>query len=243
MSELFASVFSTGEAIIQRIKETQQDAIERAAAYMGEAFLNHTKLFVSGSGHSHTFTEEMYGRAGGLAFVVPILTSELTMTDHPTKSSYIERLDGYASILGELYRIGAGDVVVIASNSGRNAYPVELALYAREHGATTIAITSVEHSSQTSSRAASGKKLMDVADVVIDTCGQLGDACLDVPGVATRMMPTSSIANAFIAQALSVLTAAYIARHGVEPPVFESLNADPTVNRNDEYYQKYTRLN
>lgn len=242
MSELFSSVFSAGEAIVERIKETQQDTIEQAAAHMGEAFLHHKKLFVSGSGHSHTFTEEMYGRAGGLAFVVPILTSELTMTDHPTKSSYIERLDGYASILGELYRIGAGDVVVIASNSGRNAYPVELALYARERGATTIAITSVEHSSQTSSRAASGKKLMDVADVVIDNCGQLGDACLDIPGVATRMMPTSSIANAFIAQALSVLTAAYIAQHGVEPPVFESLNADPTVNRNDEYYQKYTRL-
>ena len=242
MSELLASVFSTGEAIVKRIEETQGDAIELAATHMGEAFLNHKKLFVSGSGHSHTFTEEMYGRAGGLAFVVPILTTELTMTDHPTKSSYIERLDGYASILGELYHIGAGDVVVIASNSGRNAYPVELALYARERGATTIAITSVSHSSQTSSRAASGKKLMEVADVVIDNCGELGDACLDVPGVATRMMPTSSIANAFIAQALSVLTAAHIAQRGVEPPVFESLNADPTVNRNDEYYQMYTRL-
>lgn len=242
MGELLSSVFSTGEAIVGRIKETQRDVIERAAVYMGEAFLRHKKLFVSGSGHSHTFTEEMYGRAGGLAFVVPILTPELTMTDHPTKSSYIERLDGYASILGELYRIGTGDVVVVASNSGRNAYPVELALYAHEHGATTIAITSVAHSSRTSSRAASGKKLMDVADVVIDNCGQLGDACFDVPGVATPMMPTSSIANAFIAQALSVLTAAYIAQHGVEPPVFESLNADPTINRNDEYYQMYTRL-
>ena len=72
---------------------------------------------------SHTLCEEFYGRAGGLAFVVPIMTSELTMTEHPTKSSFLERLSGYAAILADLYDIEEGDVVLIASNSGRNAYP------------------------------------------------------------------------------------------------------------------------
>lgn len=91
-----------------------------------------TYLFVSGSGHSHTVCEEFYGRAGGLAFTVPILTNELTMTEHPTKSSYIEKLSGYAAILCELYHITKDDVLVIASNSGRNAYPVELAQCAKE---------------------------------------------------------------------------------------------------------------
>lgn len=242
MNDMYDAVFATGLDVVERIKQTQREAIDRAAHLVADAFCAGKTFYVSGSGHSHTLTEELYGRAGGLAFVVPILTSELTMTDHPTKSSYIERLDGYASILGELYRIDAGDTVLIASNSGRNAYPVELASYAKEHGATVIAITSVAHSSQTTSRAASGRKLMDVADVVIDNCGVLGDAGLEVPGVAPRMMPTSSIANAFIAQALSVLAASYIADQGIEPPVFESLNADPSINRNDEYYQRYTRL-
>lgn len=105
----------------------------------------------------------------------PILTTELTLNEHPTKSSFIERLSGYAEILAELYHIQADDVVLIASNSGRNAYPIELALEAKKRGAKVIGITSVAHSNATTSRHASGKHLLDIADVVIDNCGVPGD--------------------------------------------------------------------
>ena len=239
---MYDEVFDHGLAVVDAIRKTQREAIGQAAEMVAKAFVEGHRFLVSGSGHSHTLTEELYGRAGGLAFVTPILTDELTMTSHPTKSSAIERLSGYAEILGDLYRISEGDVVLIASNLGRNAYPVELASYAKSHGAHVIAITSVAHSSSCTSRVPSGEKLMDVADVVIDNCGVLGDSCLSVPGVPAAMMPTSSIANAFIAQALSVAAAAEIAKRDVEPPVFESLNADPTINRNDEYYERYTRM-
>ena len=83
---------------------------------------------------------------------------------------------------------------------------------------------------------------MELADVVIDNCGVTGDACLDVEGIETKMMPTSSIANAFIVQTLSVLCAQDLLAKGVEVPVFESLNADTKINRNDEYYERFTRL-
>ena len=239
---MYQRVFEKGLEVAEKIRDTQRESIEQGARMIASAFVEGKKFFVTGSGHSHTLTEEFYGRAGGLAFVVPILTSELTITDHPTKSSYIERLGGYAGILGELYRIGFGDVVLIASNSGRNAYPVELALYAKEQGASVIAVTNLEHSRNSRSRAACGKKLMDLADVVIDNCGVLGDACLEVEGVAAAMMPTSSISNAFIAQALSVQSAVYIREAGAEVPVFESLNADARINRNDEYFEKYARM-
>ena len=115
--------------------------------------------------------EEMYARAGGLAFVVPILTSELTMTEHPTKSSHIERLSGYAKILVELYGVSSGDVVLIASNSGRNAYPIELALEAKSRGAHVVAITSMKHTTAQASRHSCGKNLYQIADIVIDNCG------------------------------------------------------------------------
>ena len=48
------------------------------------------------------------------------------MTEHPSKSSYLEKLSGYAEILCELDHIQEGDVVLIASDLGHNAYPVEL---------------------------------------------------------------------------------------------------------------------
>ena len=83
---------------------------------------------------------------------------------------------------------------------------------------------------------------MDIADVVIDNCGALGDACLKMEGMDTLMMPTSSIANAFIVQAISVLSAQYIKEAGKEVPVFVSLNGNADQNVNDELYQKYTRL-
>ena len=120
---MYQKIFETGIQVVKKIQSTQQTAIEQSAHWIAEAFLNGHTFFVSGSGHSHTVCEEFYGRAGGLAFTVPILTNELTMTEHPTKSSYIEKLSGYAAILCELYHITKDDVLVIASNSGRNAYP------------------------------------------------------------------------------------------------------------------------
>lgn len=138
-------VFEVGLDIIKKIQETQSEKLEQTGHLMAQAFMDGHKFFVSGSGHSHTMAEEMYARAGGLAFVVPILTSELTMTEHPTKSSHIERLSGYAKILVDLYGVSCGDVVLIASNSGRNAYPIELALEAKSRGAHVVAITSMKH--------------------------------------------------------------------------------------------------
>lgn len=239
---LYRKVFEHGKDVVDQIQNTQQASVTAAAKLIADSFLNHKSFFVSGSGHSHTVAEEFYGRAGGLAFVKPILTSELTLTEHPTKSSYIERLSGYASILADLYHISEGDVVLIASNSGRNSYPVELSLRAKERGASVVAITSRAHSDATTSRDPSGKHLLDIADVVIDNCGVPGDACMEVDGVRTAMCPTSSIANAFIVQAISVLVAQFIVEAGEEPPVFVSLNSQGTGHMNDELYSTYTRL-
>lgn len=239
---VYGSVFDIGMKTIEHIRTTQEDSILAAGKLVAESFLNGTSFFVSGSGHSHTVAEEFYGRAGGLAFVKPILTSELTITEHPTKSSHIERLPGYASILAELYRISQGDVVLIASNSGRNAYPVELALEAKKRGASVIAITSSAHSNATTSRDPSGKHLLDIADVVIDNCGVPGDAALEMEGLQTAMCPTSSMANAFIVQAVSATAAQFIIEAGQTPPVFVSLNSEGTEHVNDELFATYTRL-
>lgn len=75
--------------------------------------------------------------------------------------------------------------MLIASNSGRNAYPVELAQCANEKGAKVAVITSVIHASATTSWAKSKKKLMDIADGGIDNCGVLGKACLKMEGMDT----------------------------------------------------------
>lgn len=241
MYDAVNQVFEIGMGVIGKIRDTQMEKLEQAGKMIAKAHMEGHKFFVSGSGHSHTVAEEFYGRAGGLAFPIPIMTTELTLEEHPTKSSYIERLSGYAAIMAELYGIGEEDVVLIASNSGRNAYPVELALCAKERGAEVIAITNLDHSSKTTSRHASGKKLMDVADLVIDNCGVEGDSALRLDGMRTSICPTSSMANSFIVQSLSAACCEELLANGVEPPVFVSLNSDGNETVNDELFAKYTR--
>ena len=234
-------VFDVGFKVVDKIRQTQCENLDAAGRLIAKAHMEGHKFFVTGSGHSHTVAEEFYGRAGGLAFPVPIMTTELTLEEHPTKSSYIERLSGYASILLELYGVSEGDVLLIASNSGRNAYPVEMALGAKEKGAKVIAITSVDHSSKTASRHSSGKRLMEIADIVIDNCGVEGDSALKMDGMNVSICPTSSMANAFIVQSMVAVCSEELLKNGIEPPVFISLNSDGNENVNDELFAKYTR--
>lgn len=235
-------VFGIGMELLDKISRTQATPICKAGVKIAESFLTGHKFFVTGSGHSHTVAEEFYGRAGGLAFVVPILTSELTLTEHPTKSTMLERLPGYATILIDLYRVQKDDVILIASNSGINAYPVEMALEAKKRGATVIAITNITHSKAVQPRHASGKKLMDIADIVIDNCGVVNDSALQLDGLEAFMCPTSSIANACIVQAMSIECAKHILAQGVRPPVFMSANGMDSAEVNDKYFNRYTRL-
>lgn len=241
MYDAVNKVFEIGLGVIEKIRDTQSEKIDAAGKLIASTHLAGHKFFVTGSGHSHTVAEEFYGRAGGLAFPVPIMTTELTLEEHPTKSSYVERLPGYAAILLELYGVSEGDTVLITSNSGRNAYPVEMALGAKERGAKVIAITNVDHSSKTSSRHSSGKKLMDLADIVIDNCGVEGDSAMQMEGMRAAICPTSSMANAFIVQSMVAACSEEMLKEGVEPPVFISLNSDGNETVNDELFAKYTR--
>jgi len=235
-------VFTRGFSVLEKLQKTQTESLYQASVLIADAIYGGHKFFVTGSGHSHTVAEEFYARAGGMACMVPILTSELTLVDHPTKSTYLERLVGYANILADLYHISEGDVVLIASNSGRNAYPVDMALEARKRGAKVIAITNMQHTLSTTSRHPSNKLLYELADVVIDNCGDIGDASMVVEGVVAPLCPTSSMANAFIAQAIVVQVVCLLRDRGMEVPVFMSANAQNQVNRNDEYFEKYTRV-
>lgn len=242
MYNMLETIFGNARNIIDNLYNTQMENLHEAAMMIAQAHKDGHKFFVTGSGHSHTVAEELYGRAGTLAFTVPILTQELTLIDHPTKSTLIERLEGYASILVELYNISEGDVVLITSNSGRNAYPVELALEAKKRGAKVIAITNMNHSQSVTSRHHSGKRLFEVSDIVIDNCGEIGDAATSIEGYEAKICPTSSIANAIICSCINGEVCECLRQMGCEVEVFISANLDGGFEKNEEYFKKYTRL-
>jgi uncharacterized phosphosugar-binding protein len=183
--------------------------------------------------------EELYLRAGGLAFVKAILPAEMMLHQMPHKSTLLERLPGYAEAMLTLYGAGSGDTILIISNSGRNSVPVEMALVARERGAKVIALTSLKHSKKVASRHTGGKRLFEIADVVLDNQAEYGDAAFYVKGCSAPVGPTSSAVGIAIVQALAVSVTEKLAQGGSEPPVFRSSNADGSDEYNLELAARY----
>lgn len=227
------------QKILERFAQTQGASLKSVAAAVADRMEQGGILYVVGSGHSHMVGEEFYARAGGLACIRMIAPMELTLGEHPMKSTMVERSAEYARVILTQYRITERDMVMIVSNSGRNPLPVELALELKRRGIPTVAFTSLSHSTESESRHASGKRLFEVCDYVIDNCGCPGDACMELEGIRGKMGSTSSIVGMFMAQSLSLLLARELADRGMEVPVFLSSNLDEGDRWNGHIMEKY----
>ena len=200
------------------------EALDRARDAVVAALKADRLVYVGGSGHSHLIAEEAFYRAGGIAAAQAILDPDLMLHAGAVRSTQLEREEGRAEQVISGYPVGLGDVVFVASNSGRNAYPIELALAASARGATTVAITSLSHARATTSRHRSGKLLHEVADIVIDNAGAYGDASLPIDGRNVRMGPTSTISGVFIVNTIMAEAVASLAATGVSVDVYQSAN-------------------
>lgn len=225
--------------ILDRFRITQADVLAKVASAVADRMEDGGILYVVGSGHSHMVGEEFYARAGGLACIRLIAPMELTLGEHPMKSTMVERSADYAHVILTQYKISDKDMVMIVSNSGRNAMSVELALELKRLGIPTIAFTSLAHSTQSASRHRSGRRLFEICDYVIDNCGCPGDAAMEIPGVAGKMGATSSIVGMFMAQSLSMLLARELESRKMEVPVFLSSNLDEGDRWNRHIMEKY----
>ena len=212
-------------AMLKELVSSQRDKLEMAQSWIADGLAQGGLVYITGSGHSHMIAEEVFFRAGGAAPVQAILDPALMLHQGAHRSSVLERLEGYAQVVLQDYPIGPRDVVLIASNSGRNAFPIEAALFAREHGAKTIAITSGNYVAHVTSRHKSGRMLHEVTDLAIDNHAPYGDACLAIPNSDKRMGSTSTISGAFIVNALMAEAVANLARRGIDVDVYRSANA------------------
>lgn len=225
--------------IINFFDDTQEMELSKVAQVIVNCIDQGGTFFAVGTGHSHMVGEEFYARAGGLACIKLIAPMELTLGEHPLKSTQIERIGAYAEVIMSQYQIKKGDVVLITSNSGRNALPIELALECQKTGAKTIAFTNIQHSQNVTSRHSSQKRLFEVCDYVIDNCGEIGDATMCISGVKGKMGSTSSIVGMYMAQKLSMLIAEEMVKRNMEVPVFMSANVDAGDSWNAQLMKKY----
>jgi len=225
---------------LQRLEESQMEKIAEAATIIADSIANGHSIFAFGCSHASILTQEIYYRAGGLMLVNAIFAPGLTLDYRPVlQTSQIERLGGLAKIVLDGTPARAGDVLLIFSTSGRNAVPVEMALEAKGRGMTVIAITSMPYSGSVSSRHKSGKRLFEIADLVLDNEADAGDALLEIPGVAQKVGPISTIAGAAILNAVIVQTVANLIERGIDPPIYMSGNLDGGDEYNRQMLERY----
>jgi uncharacterized phosphosugar-binding protein len=212
--------------------------IEAAARLIADCIGDGGVVHVFGSGHSHMMAEEVFYRAGGLFAFNAML--DINLTSFGTlKAGMVERAEGYAPVVLDSFDVRPGEVVIVVSNSGINAVPIELAIEAGKRGAKTIAITSAAKYAGAASRHSSGKKLADVVDLTIDSRVPVGDAILafdglDVPVAASSTALGAALMNAIVAQTTEALLAA-----GQRPPVIVSMNVPGSDERNAELTARY----
>lgn len=218
----FSAVVST----LDHLQTTQRDALERAASWLAETLQADGLFYVTGSGHSHMIAEEVFYRAGGLAAVQPLLDPALMLHEGAVKSSAVERLEGFARTVMGRAGVGPDDLLLVASNSGRNAFPVEIALEAKGRGCRTVAVTSLAHSRRVDSRHSSGRRLFEVADLTLDTGVPYGDASVAIDGLAGRIGPLSSLAGVALVNAVVVRAVELCVGAGHSPDVFVSANLE-----------------
>ncbi len=226
--------------ILQQAFETQADVLEQVAQQMAAVIQNDGLIFVFGAGHAGIISEEMFYRAGGLVPVAPIFGPGLVTHTRPAPlETSMERLSGYAALLLDAVKITARDLLIVHSNSGRNTVAIEMAEEARSRGVTVVGLTNVAHSRSVTSRHPKGHKLMDVCDFVIDNCGVIGDAAVQVEGSAQPVGSTSTVVGAALMNAVMVETVRFLAQRGVEPPVFRSANLDGSEESNQRWMDYY----
>ena len=225
--------------LLHKLENTQENMIDRVADVCAECIYNGGLLYFFGTGHSHMICEEPFYRAGGLACIYPILETDLMLHEGASKSSGYERLEGLGNLVVANTNISKGDVLFIASNSGRNCAVIDAALEAKKRGAITVAITSMDHTTKVTSRHSSGLKLYQVCDYVLDNGGEMGDASVELVGMEQKIAPTSSVMDITLVNLILVNTVEILLRKGMKPPVFMSANTDAGDQANKAVLDMY----
>lgn len=239
---LYQTYWKEVNTVLDRVMATQAQKIQSAAELVAKSLARDGQLYVFGCGHSHIIGEDLFYRAGGTAAVCAMLDSDLMLHTGAAKSSVYEKMSGLAQPVFERYGITSNDVILVVSTSGINSVPIEMALCAKEQGVPVIAIASGAYQDD-ASRHPSGKKLHDVADLLLDNCVCHGDAAVQIGDTDMRVGPISTISSCLIAQSIVVQADEFMHQMGHRPPVYVSGNIPGGMEKNRELIRRYMPRN
>ena len=230
---------------LQKINDTQTEAIEKAASLMADAIEEDRLIHVyGGGGHTTLPVGEMFFRAGGLSCINPVMETGLSVFNQARKYLELERTVNFGAAIVRYYDLKEGDLLIIFHNIGINPATIDAAMEAKKRGAKIIAVSStawqremprdhfIRHPNKTN--------LFDYADVCIEDFNPVGDAVVTLPGMTAPIGPISNIADFYIAHLLEIAAVKECLRRGVTPPVWSSANEPGGDEKNAAYLAKYS---
>ncbi len=234
--------------IIKKIDETQSDKIKEAALICANTINSGKLVHLYGSGHSVLPIQDMFPRYGGVVGFHPLMDPRLMWSNvvrggGARELLWIERQEGYVENFLQSYNLQEGEAIIVYSHGGLNAAPIEVALAAKAKGLKVIAITSGDNHEKADANHSSGKKLGDVADIMISNCCPLEDALVEIPGYPQPVGASSTIAAITVTQALASETALELQKLDHEMFIFVSPNVtEVPKDYMQQVYAKYTEL-
>jgi len=200
-------------------------SINRAADWFAHTILAGRMVHVFASGHSRIMVEEMWPRYGSFPGFNPIV--ELSLTFHnlvvgangQRQAMFLENVSGLAERIVRNFAISGQDSALVISSSGCNVVSIEMAEQFRKHGVKVVALISASHSEKSKSNHASGKKLQDFADLVLDTGAPPGDAMVKIEGLDTPVAPGSTVGGCLLINSIKAELALRLTRAGQPPKV------------------------
>jgi uncharacterized phosphosugar-binding protein len=228
----------------------QEASLDQAASLCTEAIAHDGLVHLFGCGHSRMLCEEMTPRQG--CFVGWHTIVELGLTYHNAivgpnglrQSLHLEKTPGYAEQILRNFAFGPKDVLIVISTSGIREVIVEMAEGARRRGLPVIGVVSRAHCEQARPAHASGKKLLDLADVILDNGAPEGDTLVRLEGSGHRTGPFSTLGGAMVMNMLRCEVAQRLVDRGIEPVFLPSHQfvGSRTVEEELEYfYAQYAR--
>ena len=222
-----ATYLQRSRALIDAVS-AQLPAIGTAADWFAATILAGRMVHVFGSGHSRIMVEEMWPRYGSFPGFNPIV--ELSLSFHnlvvgangQRQAMFLENVTGLAERILRNYALDARDTAFVVSSSGCNLVPIEMAEGFRQRDIRVVALVSSAHAAASSSRRADGRKLMDFADLVLDTGAPVGDAMVRVEGLDTPVAPGSTVGGCLVVNAIKAEVAARLTAAGHPPKVLSA---------------------
>lgn len=250
MTDLTDRYFNTLAERLETVRSTQASAIEKAAEACAKSIAAEKLVFTFGTGHGALPALESFPRTGTIVGFRPIVESTMISFHHvwgdmgARQYRFIHAQEGYGKAILRSHQVDPADTMILFSHSGINAVIMDIAMECKERGITLIGVTSLPHSTSTPSRHSSGKRLFEVADIVIDTGIPRADASLFIEGLESPVGASSTSVTIAVAHAVVSLTAQKLVQQGVHPYVMVSPNTtekERANKQNDENYEQLWR--